>query len=269
MTSVGGQWRRSAKRWMLAVAAVSMTGCASYPDVRSATYATLGPAAVVMRPATQVPTPTSVKYKSNEFPFVPGSVTRPLTSAARDDERGRSGEWGVTSARRCYPSARVHRLGDTGPVSGTGDIVVDYVLDLSLWGIVEFVTRGAPQTDHARVQRDFGLSKNDLRFVRRVKIGIRNIQYYEATTDQLARARDDIFKDADCRRLVSGKGAFQIVRMYAAQVYDVDVEVFDGASVDLAVLKGKILSGFTRRVRGANVFFALEAAPLIKAASKQ
>jgi hypothetical protein len=260
----GGVQRSTAfKGWAaVACAAVMASACASYPDVRSATYATLGPSAVVMRPATHVPSATSVKYKTNEFPFVPGSVTRPLTVVARDDARERSGEWGVTSARRCYPSARVHQLKNTGPIGGAGDIVVDYVLDLSLWGIVEFVTRGAPQTDHARVQRDFGLSKNDLRFVRRVKIGIRNVQYYEASPDQLLRAQSDIFKDADCRRLLSGKGAYQIVRMYSAQVYDVDIEVFDGASVNVAVLKGKILSGFTRRVRGANVFFALQAVPL-------
>ena len=237
-------------------------GCASYPDVRSATYGTLGPQAVVMRPATGVPAVTSVKYKSNEFPFVPGSVTRPLTASARDDAAGRSAEWGITSARRCYPSARVHRLRDTGPVAGSPDIVIDYVFDLSLWGALEYVTRGAPQSDHVRARRDFGLSPNDVRFVRRIKIGIRSITYYEATPEQLARARAEIFKDGDCRRLVSGKGAYQIVRMYSAEVYDIEIEKFSGAAVNFVALKGKILSAFTRRVHGAHVFFALQAEPV-------
>jgi hypothetical protein len=243
--------------------ALLLSGCAStYPDVRQAAYATLGPNAVVMRPANTLPSMASVKYANNEFPFVPGSVTRPLKSIGRDDANSRSAEWGVTSARRCYPSAKVHRLHDTGPVSGTPDIVIDYVFDVSLWGILDYVTRGEPHTDHIRARRDFGLGTNDLRKVRRIQIGIRNIQSYEASPEQLARARDDIFKDRDCRRLISGKGAYQIARIYSAEVYNVDIEVFDGASVNVGVLKGKVLSAFTKRVTGANVFFALQAQPV-------
>jgi hypothetical protein len=260
---------RDSGRWPWSVVVVALLGglggCASYPDVRSATYATLGPSAVVMRPSTRVPEPGSAKEKNNEFPFVPGSVARPLTVSMRDDVSGRAAEWGVTSARRCYPSARVHRLGHTGPVSGSPDIVIDYVFDLSTWGALDYVTRGAPQSDHARVKRDFGLSASDVRFVRRIKIGIRNIKFYEASSAQLDQARAAIFKDGDCRRLVGGTGAYQIVRMYAAEVYDVEIERVTGASINVALLKGRILSAFTKRVHGANVFFALEAHP-VKAA---
>jgi hypothetical protein len=253
--------RLSAMVKFAALAGVAaLTGCAlPYPDVRSATYGALGPSVVVMRPATVVPDPATRKYLANEFPFVPGSVTRPFNISARNDDRGRAAEWGITSARRCYPSAKVHRLSDTGPIGGTPDIVIDYVLDVSLWGILEFVTRGAPASDQARARRDLGLSRNEVRFVRRIKIAISNIKTYEASAQQLARARADIFRDPDCRRLITGKGTYQIARMYEAQVYEVSIEVMDGAAVDVATLKGRILSAFTRRVRGANVFFALKA----------
>ena len=249
---------------LLALAAC-LAGCAiPYPDVRQAAYGTLGPDVIVMRPGSRAPLPGTAKYEANEFPFVPGSIAKPVNAAPRDDDTARAAEWGITSADRCYPSGKIHRLHDTGPVAGTPDIVIDYVFDLSLWGVVEFVTRGAPKSDHARARRDLRLSVNELKVLRRVQIGIRNVTYYEASTGQLAKARADIYSNRYCRNRVGGKGAYQIVRIYSAEVYDVNIEVVDGASVDIVLLKGQILSAFTKRVRGTNLFFALQASPVGK-----
>lgn len=250
---------------VLLVLGAGLAGCAiPYPDVRQAAYGALGPDVIVMRPGARIPEPGTKKYETNDFPFVPGSVTKPIPARidARDDATGRAAQWGITSAERCYPSGRIHRLRDTGPVGGTPDIVIDYLFDLSLWGIVEFVTRGEPRSDHGRAQRDFGLSRNDLKALRRVKIAIRNVHYYEATASQLLAARDAIYRNSGCRGRAGGKGAYQIVRIYAAEAYEVDVQVVDGASVDIPLLKAQILSAFTKRVRGTNLFFALEAQPV-------
>jgi hypothetical protein len=248
----------SSDRVVAVLACLLVAGCA-YPDVRSAAYSHLGSDVVVMRPPNRLP-PARTVASSNNFQFVPGAIVRPQSAAIlpRDDFARKAEEWGITSARRCYPSARLYRLQDTGPLPRTPDIIVEYVLDASLWNLFDRIFRGEPPAgDTLRAQRELNLARNDLRFVRRIQIHLRNITHYQGDTEQLLRSRTSILAQPGCRRLLAG--GRQIVRIYSAELFDVRFEIADGASIDVALLKARILRTYTKSVHGANVFFALHA----------
>jgi hypothetical protein len=238
-------------------------GCA-YPSVRSAVYSQLGPNVIVMRPPEKNP---SIGTARNDSTLIPGSILKPRRNAVleRDDSQRIAAEWGITSAAWCPVPSQLYRLEQTGPNGAYLNINIDYKLDVSLWSPLEWLFQGPPPTTSAlrdQARYELQLSSNDLRYVRRIQIHITNVQHYDASNEELSRAKVSILRIKACRRGLAGPGAYQVGRIYSAQLYQVDIDKFEGASVNVGLLKGKIYKHLQSSTKGSRMFFALEASPL-------
>jgi hypothetical protein len=240
---------------MVSVCAALVASC-TRPSVRSAVYDGFGPNYSIMRPALGRPSPADPEYATNDFRYLPGSLTVPYVAKQRDDERHRAAVWRVNrSGDDCAPSPKLYTLKDVTAFPRL-PVTIEYIFD----------TRNSlfPTTsDHVTMAKsDLSLGDNDIRYLRRISISFSNVTAYSASNAMLERARADILRPSRCKSFFyRRKGAVQIDSILAGDVF-VEIDSAGGASVNLDRIKGKIYRALSRRFEGRSVFFAVSANPI-------
>jgi hypothetical protein len=232
-------------RHNLLLVLLALCGCAREPSLRSYVYTQLDDNAVVVSPPVHPP------RSGNAFPYIPGNLTRPAAIIAADRGRFEAAEW--QTGRFCPISAKAF-LFSNAHYDGIGqDITYNYEFDplVSLFGYAD--------SERDRAIRDLKLSANDLKYIDRISIVIKNVKIFSIRSD-LWRPRSAIPIAPGCARY-RGLYPFQIARMYEADI-EVDVESLHGAAVNVALLRAKILKQYVSRQQGRGVVIAVLPRPV-------
>lgn len=224
---------------------LGLAGCAQQPSLRSYVYTQLDTHAVVVSPRVHPPT------AGNAFPYVPGNLTRPDAVIAAEPARFEAAEW--QTGRFCPVSAKAF-LFSNARYDGVGqDIIYNYDFDPlgSIFGFAE--------SEKERAIRDLKLAENDLKYIDRISIVIRNVRIFTVRAD-LARPLSSIPIEAGCARY-RNVYPFQIARMYEADI-DVQIQSLHGVAADLALLRAKIMKQYSSREQGEGVVIAVLPRPV-------
>jgi hypothetical protein len=226
-------------------ALLGLCGCAQEPSLRSYVYTQLDDNAVVVSPPVHPP------RSGNAFPYIPGNLTRPAAISRADPWRFEAAAW--QTGRYCPISAKAF-LFSNAHYDGVGqDITYNYEFDplVSLFGYAD--------SERNRAIRDLKLSDNDLKYIDRISIIIKNVRIFTVRSDLLA-PRAAIPIDPGCARF-RNLYPFQIARMYQADI-DVEIQSLHGAAVNVPLLRTKILKQYLSREQGKGVVIAVLPRPL-------
>jgi hypothetical protein len=227
-------------RGALLLALVALCGCAEQPSLRSYVYTQLNTDAVVVSPRVHPPN------AGNAFAYIPGNLTRPAAIAPADPRRFEAAEW--STGRFCPISAKAFLFSDARYEGVGQDFIYNYELDPlgSIFGFAE--------SERQRAMRDLKLSANDLKYVDRISIAIRNVRIFTVRSDLLA-PRPSIPLDPGCARF-RAIYPFQIARMYQADI-DVQIQSLHGAAAHVMLLRAKIMKQYVSREQGKGVVIAV------------
>lgn len=240
MRCLSGGFRHS-----LLLVLLALCGCAREPSLRSYVYTQLDDNAVVVSPPVHPP------RSGNGFPYIPGNLTRPAAIIAADRARFEAAEW--QTGRFCPISAKAF-LFSNAHYDGIGqDITYDYEFNplVPLFGYAD--------SERGRAIRDLKLGANDLKYIDRIAIVIKNVKIFSIRGD-LWRPRSSIPIEPGCARY-RDLYPFQIARMYEADI-DVEIESLHGAAVNVALLRAKILKQYVSRQQGRGVVIAVLPRPV-------
>lgn len=222
-----------------------LCGCAQEPSLRSYVYKQLDNNAVAVSPNVHPPT------SGNYFPYIPGNLTRPAAITPADPARSEAAAW--QTGRFCPINAKDFQFSNL-QYDGVGpDITYTYEFD-PLGSIFSFAG-----LDKARAIEDLQLSENDLQYVDRISIVIKNVKIFTVRED-LLQPRSSIPIEPGCAKYRSVY-PFQIAKMYEADI-DVQIQSLHGAAVDLALLRAKIMKEYTSREQGTGVVIAVLPRPI-------
>jgi hypothetical protein len=226
-------------------ALLALCGCAHEPSLRSYVYTQLDDNAVVVSPPVQPP------RSGNAFPYIPGNLTRPAAISPADPGRFEAAAW--QTGRFCPISAKAF-LFSNAHYDGFGqDITYNYEFDplVSLFGYAD--------AERNRAIRDLRLSDNDLKYIDRISLVIKNVKIFTIRND-LWGPRASIPIASGCARY-RNLYPFQIARMYEADI-DVEIQSLHGAAVNVPLLRAKILKQYLSRQQGKGVVIAVLPRPL-------
>jgi hypothetical protein len=226
-------------------ALLALCGCAQEPSLRSYVYTQLDNGAVVVSPMVHPPS------SGNSFPYIPGNLTRPAQIAPAEPARLLAAEW--QTGRFCPISSKAFMFSNSRPDGFGHDITYTYEFNplIPVFGLADF--------ERDRAIRDFKLSENDLKYIDRISIVIKNVRIFTINNGLLG-APSSIPIDPGCARYRSVY-PYQIARMYEADI-DVKIESLRGAAINLAVLRAKIMKAYLSRERGNGVVIAVLPRPL-------
>jgi hypothetical protein len=222
------------------VALLGLCACAQEPSLRSYVYTQLDDGAVVVTPRVHPPS------SGNYFPYIPGNLTRPAAITPADPGRLEAAEW--QTGRYCPISAKAFLFSNVQPDGVGQDITYDYEFNplIPIFGFADF--------EKDRAIRDFRLSDNDLKYVDRISIAIKNVKIF-TIHNGLWGTRSSIPIEPGCARYRNSY-PFQIARMYEADI-DVEVQSLHGAAINLALLRAKIMKNFSSREQGKGLVIAV------------
>lgn len=226
-------------------ALLALCGCAQEPSLRSYVYTQLDDNAVVVSPSVHPP------RSGNAFPYIPGNLTRPAAISPADPGRFEAAAW--QTGRFCPISMKAF-LFSNAHYDGVGhDITYDYEFNplVALFGDAA--------SERNRAIKDLKLSDNDLKYVDRISIAIKNVKIFTIRGD-LWKPRPSIPIEPGCARY-RDLYPFQIARMYEADI-DVQVQSLHGAAVNVPLLRAKILKQFLSREQGKGVVIAVLPRPI-------
>jgi len=227
-------------RCALLLALLALCGCAQQPSLRSYVYTQLDTNAVVVSPHVQPPP------SGNAFPYIPGNLVQPAASSPADPGRFEAAAW--STGRYCPISVKAF-LFSNAHYDGVGpDVTYNYELDplASIFGFAE--------SEKQRAMRDLNLSDNDLKYVDRIAIVIRNVRIFTVRSDLLTPP-SSIPIDPGCARYRSVY-PFQVARMYEADI-DVQIQSLHGVAADVLLLRAKIMKQYVSREQGKGVVIAV------------
>jgi hypothetical protein len=213
--------------------------------LRSYVYTQLDDNAVVVSPKVHPPT------AGNYFPYIPGNLTRPAATTPADPGRFEAAEW--NTGRFCPISAKAFQFSNL-QYDGVGpDITYTYEFDPlgSILGFADF--------ERNRAMRDLTLTENDLKYVDRISIVIKNVKIFTVRSDLLG-PRLSIPVEPGCARY-RNIYPFQIARMYEADI-DVQIQSLHGVAANLALLRAKIMKQYSSREQGNGVVIAVLPRPV-------
>jgi hypothetical protein len=232
-------------RRSLLFALLALCSCAQEPSLRSYVYTQLDDNAVVVSPRVHPP------ISSNSFPYIPGNLTRPAATTPADPARFEAAEW--QTGRFCPISAKAFQFSNV-QYDGVGhDVTYTYDFD-PVGSIFGFADR-----ERSRAIQDLKLSENDLKYIDRISIVIKNVKIYTVRGDLLG-PRSAIPIDPGCARY-RNVYPFQIARMYEADI-DVQIQSLHGAAVNLALLRAKIMKQYSSREQGNGLVIAIVPRPV-------
>lgn len=229
----------------LLFALLLLCGCAQEPSLRSYVYTQLDDNAVVVSPKVHPP------ISGNYFPYIPGNLTRPAATTPADPGRFEAAEW--NTGRFCPISAKAFQFSNLR-YDGVGpDITYAYEFDPlgSILGFADF--------ERNRAMRDLTLTENDLKYVDRISIVIKNVKIFTVRSDLLG-PRMSIPIETGCARY-RNIYPFQIARMYEADI-DVQIQSLHGVAANLALLRAKIMKQYSSREQGNGVVIAVLPRPV-------
>jgi len=234
---------RCLPRWLrcsLLLALVGLAGCAERPSLRSYVYTRLDTDAVVVSPRVHPPA------AGNAFPYIPGNLTRPAAITPADPGRFEAAEW--STGRFCPISAKTFRFSNLRYEGVGPDMAYHYDFDplASIFGFAE--------SERQRAMRDLKLGENDLKYIDRIAIVIKNVRIFAVRGDLLA-PRSSIPIDPGCARY-RDVYPFQVARMYEADI-DVQIQSLHGAAANLLLLRAKIMKQYLSREHGKGVVIAV------------
>jgi hypothetical protein len=222
-------------------AAAALLGCAQEPSLRSYVYSQLDSGSVVVSPRLRPP------QTGNNFPYIPGNLTRPYRVTPAEPERRLAAEW--QTGRYCPISPKVFRFSASRP-DGTGaDITYRYEFNPF------FALPGFVESEKRRAISDLNLRDNDLKYIDRISIVIKNLKIYSADRDVLG--------SSPFRSLVAGcyryRKAYQyeIAKIYTAD-FDIRIESVHGFAFDAGVLRAKILRQYLSEERSQGAVIAVQ-----------
>jgi len=222
-----------------------LCGCAQQPSLRSYVYTQLGDSAVAVSPNVHPP------ISGNYFPYIPGNLTRPAAITPADPARFEAAAW--QTGRFCPVSAKAFQFSNL-QYDGVGpDITYTYEFD-PLGPIFSFA-----DFDKDRAIRDLKLGENDLKYVDRISIVIKNVKIF-TVRDDLLGPRSSIPIEPGCAKY-RNVYPFQIARMYEADI-DVQIQSLHGAAANLALLRAKIMKQYTSREQANGVVIAVLPRPI-------
>lgn len=235
MQNLSDQLRRA-----LLLALVALCGCAEQPSLRSYVYTQLNTDAVVVSPRVRPPS------AGNAFAYIPGNLTRPAAITPADPAGFKAAEW--STGRFCPISAKALLFSNAHYEAVGPDFIYNYEFEplASIFGFAE--------SERQRAMRDLQLSANDLKYVDRISILIRNVRIFTVRGDLLA-PRSSIPIDPGCARY-RNVYRFQVARMYQADI-DVQIQSLHGAAADLLLLRAKIMKQYVSREQGKGVVIAV------------
>jgi hypothetical protein len=222
------------------VALLGLCACAQEPSLRSYVY-TLDDSAVVVSPRVQPPN------SGNSFPYMPGNLTRPAAIIPADPARFEAAEW--QTGRYCPISAKAFLFSNAAPDAVGHDMTYSYEFNplIPIFGFADF--------ERDRAMRDLKLSENDLKYVDRIFITIKNVKIF-TIHNGLAGPRSSIPIDPGCARY-RNTYQFQIARMYEADI-DVEIQSLHGASLNVPLLRARIMKNFASREQGNGLVIAVQ-----------
>jgi hypothetical protein len=224
----------------LLLALLALCGCAQEPSLRSYVYTQLDDNAVVVSPPVRPP------RSGNSFPYIPGNLTRPAAIVPADRWRFEAAAW--QTGRFCPIDAKAF-LFSNARYDGVGqDITYNYEFD----PVVSFF--GYADSERQRAIRDLQLNDNDLKYIDRISIVIKNVKIFTVRSD-LWQPRSSIPIEPGCARY-RNLYPFQIARMYEADI-DVEIQSLHGAAVNVPLLRAKILKRYVSRRQGSGVVIAV------------
>jgi len=227
-------------RGVLLFALLGLVGCANQPSLRSYVYTQLNTDAIVVSPRVSPPS------AGNAFPYIPGNLTRPAAITPADPGRFEAAAW--STGRFCPISAKAF-LFSNAHYDGVGpDVTYNYEFD-PLASIFSFA-----ESERQRAMRDLNLSNNDLKYVDRISIVIRNVRIFTVRSDLLTPP-SSIPIDPGCARY-RNVYPFQVARMYEADI-DVQIQSLHGAAADVLLLRAKIMKQYVSREQGKGVVIAV------------
>jgi hypothetical protein len=235
-------WSDGFRRGLL-FALLILCGCAREPSLRSYVYTQLDASAVVVSPLVHPPS------SGNAFPYSPGNLTRPARITPADPGRFEAATW--YTGKFCPISAKAF-LFSNAHYDGFGqDITYNYEFDpaLPLFGYAD--------AERNRAISDLQLSDNDLKYIDRISIVIKNVKIFTIRSD-LRAPRAAIPIAPGCARFLY---PFQIARMYEADI-DVQIQSLHGAAVNVPLLRAKILKQYMSRQQGKGVVIAVLPRPV-------
>jgi hypothetical protein len=229
----------------LLFALLALCGCAREPSLRSYVYTELDGSAVVVSPPVHPP------KSGNAFPYIPGNLTRPTAITPADPGRFEAAAW--QTGRFCPISANAFLFSDAHYDGFGQDITYNYEFDplVSLFGYAA--------SERHRAIRDLKLSDNDLKYVERISITVKNVKIFTIRSD-LREPRAAIPIAPGCARY-RNLYPFQVAKMYEADV-DVEIQSLHGAAVNVPLLRAKILKQYMSRRQGKGVVIAVLPRPL-------
>lgn len=245
---------------------ILISGCTHYSQ-RSAAYSAFGPNTILMRPTFSAPRKNSRNYKLNNFVFLPGFLIKPVGILADvDHKRRKSAVWSSIKNNKCAPSPQFYTL-DNVEETKLPEVKVHYDFEFSFSSFLKSLIRldfrrilGLISKEERKIAaiQDFNIKKNDIGKLKEVSIHLKNIRKIEIKSDKINKALKLILKE--CRYL---SNQWQVIKAYSADI-DVDIKEASGASVNIKILKAKILRKLSLRLNGKNQFFAIEAEKLQK-----
>jgi len=228
------------RRRGLLLALLALGGCAQEPSLRSYVYTQLDDNAVVVSPPVRPP------RSGNAFPYIPGNLTRPAAIVPADRWRFEAAAW--QTGRFCPIDAKAFLFSNARYDGVAQDITYNYEFNplVPLFGYAD--------SERSRAIRDLQLNDNDLKYIDRISIVIKNVKIFTVRSD-LWQPRSSIPIDAGCARY-RNLYPFQIARMYEADI-DVEIQSLHGAAVNVPLLRAKILKQYVSRRQGSGVVIAV------------
>jgi hypothetical protein len=175
-------------------------------------------------------------------------VTTPYKVTAADPWALSAAEW--QSGRYCPISPKLYRFASSQSYVTGRDTTYTYDFD-PLSGIF-----GSTNSEKQRAVKDLNLDENDLKYVNRISIFIKNLKIYAFDGQPFARSTPPGYLEAGCYRYRKSY-QYQIAKMYVADI-DVKIEYLHGFAFKAPLLRAKILRQYLSHERGNGVVIAVQ-----------
>jgi hypothetical protein len=216
-------------------AVAALGGCAREPSLRSAVFQKFQGQATILDPAATPPGAASKYYKSNAYPYVPGTIVLASVQKPKDVVNGLAEIWRTVHQQKNYCQQRVVKLSESGVLERQIDYIDDYRLDTTLsWNLETWFNRKAIRATYEDI------SDNEIGRLRRVTISLSNLRVYSLTPEQWEKAMADL-RDRHCMARLSGQGSLVAVKKVILGDVRVETQYAGGVGFKTDVLKFHIL----------------------------
>jgi hypothetical protein len=223
-------------------ALIALCGCAREPSLRSYAFSQLASGSVVVSPRAQPP------KSGNYFPSIPGNLTIPYKTSPGDPWRLLAAEW--QTGRYCPISPRLYKFSSSQAYTTGQDTSYNYEFNplLPFSGYVD--------SEKQRAIKDLSLNENDLKYVNRISIVIKNLKIYSFDGDPFGPSTPPGSIEAGCYRYRKIY-QYQIAKMYVADI-DVKIEYLHGFAFKTPFLRAKILRQYMSHESGNGLVIAVQ-----------